>query len=53
VTTPLDPAAAAALEQTPLPTAKTLKRRSNVFFQLIRFAAINLRMIKVIRSSHH
>jgi len=53
VTTPLDPAAAKALAEVPVPTAKTLKRRKNVLLQLLRFAVINLRMIRVIRSSHH
>jgi len=51
-TEPLDAAAAKAVASSPLPTKKTLKRRQNLFAQLIRFAAINKRMIRVIRSSH-
>jgi len=52
MTEPLDAAAAARLAAAPLPTPATLKQRRNVFFQLVRFAAINLKMIRVIRASH-
>ena len=52
-TTPIDAEATNAIAASPMPTKKTLKRRQNVFFQLIRFAAINIRMLKVIRRSHH
>ena len=36
----------------PLPTDRTLRLRSNVPFQLWRFAVINLRMIRMIRKGH-
>jgi len=36
----------------PLPTARTLRRRQNVVVQLGRFAAINLRMLAIIRRGH-
>ena len=37
----------------PMPTRGLLKRRKNVLYQLIRLAALNVRMIRVIGSSHH
>jgi len=49
----LDPAAAADIQAAPLPTPQLLKRRHNVVYQFIRFIAINLKMMRVIRSSHH
>lgn len=36
----------------PLPTARTLRRRQNVVVQVGRFAAINLRMLAIIRRGH-
>ncbi len=36
----------------PLPTARTLRRRSSLPVQLVRFASINLRMIRMIRRGH-
>jgi len=48
----LDPQAQLSVQAAPLPTPKLLKQRRNVLFQLIRFAAINLKMIRVIGSSH-
>lgn len=51
-TTPFDPAAAKLIAEAPMPTPATLKHRSNLLYQLVRFAAINLRMIKVIIGSH-
>lgn len=41
------------INRAPLPTEKTLKMRSRIFFQLFRFAAINLKMIRMIRKGHH
>ena len=41
------------INRAPLPTEKTLKQRKNVLMQLIRFAAINIKMIKMIRKGHH
>ena len=51
-TTAPDPAAAAQIAAAPMPTPKLLSQRKNLFYQAIRFAAINLKMLKVIRASH-
>ncbi|MDR0489422.1 MAG: hypothetical protein LBG99_08550 [Propionibacteriaceae bacterium] len=48
-----DPAAQQRIDGAPLPTKKTLQRRRNPVYQLIRLAAINIKMIKVIAASHH
>ena len=37
----------------PLPTAKTLRMRTLVPFQLWRFLRINLRMVSMIRKGDH
>ncbi|MDD2818384.1 MAG: hypothetical protein PHN51_06270 [Candidatus Nanopelagicales bacterium] len=37
----------------PLPTAKDLKARKNLFVQLFRFAGLNLKMIGMINKGHH
>ncbi len=37
----------------PLPTAKTLRDRTNLLVQFERFLAINLKMAKIIRKGHH
>lgn len=37
-----------SLTAAPLPTQGTLRRRQNPAFQLVRFAALNLKMIRVI-----
>jgi hypothetical protein len=42
-----------SIARAPLPTAKTLKQRSNVLMQLMRFCSINFKMIKMIRKGHH
>ncbi len=47
-----DPRSAEIIAASPLPTKATLKHRRNVLYQLIRFAAINLKMIRVIGASH-
>jgi hypothetical protein len=36
----------------PLPTAKTLRVRSNLVSQFGRFLAINLKMARIIRKEH-
>lgn len=41
-----------AIASAPLPTPKTLARRTNLAFQLLRFAAINLKMMRVIARGH-
>lgn len=35
------------------PTTFTKSLRTNLLWQLVRFAVINLKMIRVIRKSHH
>jgi hypothetical protein len=42
-----------SIANAPLPTEKTLRFRRNVFFQLWRFTAINLKMVNMIRKGHH
>jgi len=39
----------ASIESAPLPTDNTLRARKNVVIQFGRFAAINLKMAKIIR----
>lgn len=41
-----------AIASAPLPTPRTLARRRNVAFQLVRFAALNLKMMRVILRGH-
>lgn len=36
----------------PLPTSRTVRRRTSIVVQLYRFVAINLRMAKMVRRSH-
>ena len=44
----------ASFDGSPMPTKRTLRGRNNLFFQLIRFAAINLKMLRVIgKGSSH
>ena len=40
------------IDQAPLPSERTLRRRKNLFVQAYRFAVINLRMIRVIVKGH-
>ena len=42
-----------SIKHAPLPTEKTLRSRKNLAFQLWRFAAINTKMLKMIRKGHH
>ena len=49
----LDPNATKAIMASPLPTEATLASRHNPVYQLFRFAALNLKMMKVIGASHH
>lgn len=48
---PMD-STAESIAAAPLPTNRTLRMRRNVPFQLLRFAAINLRMAGVIFRGH-
>lgn len=36
----------------PAPTAGTVRMRTNLPYQLYRFARVNMRMVKMIRKSH-
>ena len=42
-----------SIAQAPLPTDRTVRHRTNLALQVWRFAAINLRMVKMIRKGHH
>lgn len=42
-----------SIARAPLPTEKTLRQRRNIFIQFLRFCAINVKMIKMIRKGHH
>lgn len=41
------------INRAPLPTEKTLKMRKRILFQFFRFAALNLKMVRMIRKGHH
>jgi hypothetical protein len=43
----------ADIDKAPLPTAATLRRRQNLFFQAWRFAALNLRFLTMITKGDH
>lgn len=43
----------ADLSHAPVPTAKTLKMRRSVPFQLTRFAVFNVRIMKMVLKGHH
>jgi hypothetical protein len=49
---PMNESTAESIAASPLPTSRTLRLRRNVPFQLLRFAAINLRMAGVILRGH-
>lgn len=51
-TTVAGPFADEAIASAPLPTERTLRRRRNVLVQVVRFVAINLKMIRVIARGH-
>lgn len=42
-----------SIAQAPLPTPETVRARTNLAIQAWRFAAINLRMMKMVRKGHH
>lgn len=46
------PFADESIASAPLPTERTLRRRRNLLVQAVRFAAINLKMIRVIARGH-
>lgn len=41
-----------SISQAPLPTEKTVKSRTSLPTQVMRFGAINLRMVKIILKGH-
>ena len=41
------------LRSAPLPTDRTLRMRRNLPFQAYRFAALNLRIVKMVVKGHH
>ena len=42
-----------SIASAPLPTRQTLHRRQNLFVQVWRFAALNLRMLTMITKGSH
>ena len=42
----------ALIRVAPLPTKKTLRRRSNLPVQLVRFALLNVRMLRMVGKGH-
>lgn len=42
-----------SLANAPLPTKKTLRRRSSLWYQAWRFVALNLRMLTMITKGSH
>ncbi len=43
----------ADLSNAPLPTDSTLRQRKSFFFQIFRFFALNIRMVKMIMKGNH
>ncbi|MDV3220799.1 hypothetical protein [Intrasporangium sp.] len=41
------------LRTAPLPTERTLRMRKNLPFQAVRFAAFNLRILRMVVKGHH
>ena len=41
------------LRHAPLPTEKTLRMRQNLPYQAYRFAAFNLRIVRMVLKGHH
>jgi len=50
--TPADPDAAAKIAAAPLPTARTLARRRNIPYQLVRFAVQNGNIVMMVIQGH-
>ncbi|MCA1781171.1 MAG: hypothetical protein ABR500_02420 [Dermatophilaceae bacterium] len=49
---PLPGSAVADLGKAPLPTAATLRKRQNIPLQLTRFAAYNVRIMRMVLKGH-
>jgi hypothetical protein len=45
--------AASSIAVAPLPTRKTLRARSSLPYQVMRFVAFNARMLRMVRKGHH
>jgi hypothetical protein len=45
--------AASSIAAAPLPTRKTLRARSSLPYQVMRFVAFNIRMLRMVRKGHH
>lgn len=43
----------AAIGAAPLPTEKTLRMRQNLPFQAYRFAALNIKIMRIVFKGHH
>lgn len=43
----------ADLSKAPLPTPKTLKMRRNLLYQVSRFMAFNVRIMRMVLKGHH
>jgi len=41
-----------SIANAPLPTSYTIRTRTNLLFQIVRFIAINFKMLKMIRKGH-
>ena len=42
-----------SIADAPLPTARTLRRRKSLPYQITRFVAFNFRMMKMVTRAHH
>jgi hypothetical protein len=45
--------AARSVAEAPLPTRRTLRSRSSIPFQAMRFVAFNIRMLQMVKKGHH
>jgi hypothetical protein len=45
--------AARSIAEAPLPTRRTLRARSSLPFQVLRFVAFNIRMLRMVKKGHH
>jgi hypothetical protein len=44
---------ARSIAEAPLPTRRTLHARASVPYQVMRFVAFNIRMLRMVRKAHH
>jgi hypothetical protein len=45
--------AARGIAEAPLPTRRTLRARSSLPYQVMRFVAFNARMLRMVMKGHH